>query len=216
MALVTYATYIPEIRPFVPGCPDPTILNALQRTANIFFWKTQSYRIWLPVFDLTISTTTYTLGGLPAQTETAQIMQLFCSGVAVDEKAHSEFLALDPQWPTKTGTQAQYYTVLNDTSTFNIIPIPSATVTGAFNAQVALSPTLTATGLEQAHFESWKDGLIDGALSRLMEMPNQVWSNAKDAVERHTRYNSQAMQAKAQANMGNVRRDLNVQMRPWV
>lgn len=216
MAAVAYSTYFPQVIPFVPGCPIPTILDAFQRTAYAFFLKSYSYRLWLPTFDLTVATTTYTLGGLPTGTEVAQIMELKCNGIDVKPLSHEQFFAYDPEWPSLTGTNAQYYTSLNDVSTFNIIPSPTATDTGAFFAQVALTPTLVATGVEQSHLEQWKDGLIDGVLSRLMEMPGKTWTNVKEAVTRHERYHGQAIAARIQANKGNIRRDLHVQMRRWV
>jgi hypothetical protein len=216
MAIVTYDTYVPELQPYVPGCPRPTIINALQRTGWAFFTGSLAYRLWVPAFDLTISTTSYVIPGLPTETEVTQITTMYSQGVPVNEVTHEQFFALDPEWPSKTGTNPQWFTALTDISTFNIIPIPEATVADAFNLQVALAPTLTATGVEQAFFEQWKDGLIDGALSRLMEMPGKTWTDVKGAATRQARYIAEMAQARAQANKGHIRRDLTVQMRRWV
>jgi hypothetical protein len=215
MAIVTYATYAPEVQPYAPGCPQPVILNAFQRTANTFFMESLAYRSWVAAFDLTINVTTYTLT-VPAETEVAMIKVLKCQGVDVNETTHEQFFALDPEWPTKTGTNAQYYTVLDDPSTFNIIPKPEATVASAFTAQLALAPTLTASGVEQAHFEMWKDGLIDGVLARLLKMPNTPWTNDAEAAKRQSSFIASMAMARSVANKGNISRDLTVQMRRWV
>lgn len=215
MAAALYSTCVPDVKAYAVGAPDATIVDALRKTAIAFFWSSLAYRKWLPAFDLTLSTTTYT-PTLPSQTEIAQVTALYCQGLPVDEKTHEQFLALDPKWPSLTGTQAQYFTVLDDKSTFNIIPIPQATVVGAFTMQVALCPTLTSTGVEQAWLEEWRDGIIDGALARLLTLPERSWTNLKEADKRHERYHAQKAAARAQGNKGNVRADLTVQMRRWV
>lgn len=215
MAIALYDTCIPDVKAFATGAPDPTIIDSLRKTTIAFFWSSLTQRKWLTPFDLTIGTTTYT-PVLPAQTEIAQIMALYCQGLPVDEKTHEQFLALDPSWPSLVGTQAQYFTVLDTKTTFNIIPIPSATVVGAFTMQVALCPTLTSTGVEQAWLEEWRDGIIDGAISRLLAMPDRTWTNLKEADRRHERYSATKTAARAQANKGNTRSDVTVQMRRWV
>lgn len=216
MAIVAYTTYIPEAQPYVPGCPQPTILNAFQRTAHDFFHDSLAYRVWLAQFDLTINISTYTLAGLPTDTEVAHITAMYCQGIPVNPTTHEEFFALDPEWPTKTGSTARHYTALTDVSAFNITPVPEATVATAFNIQVAVTPTLTASGVEETFFEQWKDGIIDGVLARLMEMPGKTWTDPKGALARQTRYIAQLAAARGQANKGNTRRDVRVQMRRWV
>lgn len=216
MAIVTYGTYIPDVVAYATGCPGPTIVVALRKTAIDFFHESLAYRSWLTAFNLTISTTSYTLGTLPAETEVAQIMELKCEGLPVQPLTHEQFFAVDPEWPSLAGTQAQYYTTLGALPDFNIIPIPSATVTNAFNAHVALRPTLASTGVEATYFEQWKDGIVDGALSRLLRMKDRSWSDPKEAVEREKSYLIERAKARIQANKGNIRRDVHIQMRRWV
>lgn len=215
MAIITYATYVPDAMPYAYGCPAPVMIDALRNSAISFFFRSQAYRVWVTAFDLTINITTYSPTP-PTQTEVTAINALYCSGVPVDEKTHEEFFALDTQWPSKTGTTAQYFTSLNDPTAFNIIPIPQATVTGAFTAQIAVIPTLTSTGVEQVFFEQWKTGIIDGALARVLRMPGREWTNLAESEKRHQWYESARDVATAQTNKGNQRRDLHVQMRRWV
>lgn len=216
MAIVTYAAYVPDVAVYASGCPSPVILDAMRKTAIDFFHESGAYRVWLAAFDLTISTSTYTLTGEPAETEICQILQVNCDGVPVDEKRHEEFLALDREWPSKTGANAQYYTVLGALPDFDIIPIPDATVADAFTVQVAVHPTLTSTGVEAAYFEPWKDGIVDGTLARVLRIPNRVWTDRKEAMEREKSYLMERTKARIAASKGNIARDVMVQMRRWV
>jgi hypothetical protein len=216
MAILTYATYVPDVVVYATGCPAPTIVDMMRKAAIDFYYESSVRRVWLTPFNLTISTYSYTLPGLPAETEVAQIMTLKCQGIDVQETTHEQFFALDGEWPSLTGTQAQYYTVLNALPTFDIIPTPEATIVNAFNAQVALVPTLTSTGVEQAYFEPWKEAIVDGALSRLLRIKDRPWTDLKEAAEREKMYLLERAKARAQANKGNIRRDLTVQIRRWV
>ena len=217
MAIVTYNTYIPDVVVYVPGCPHLTIVDALRKTAASFFYDSLAYRKWVTPFDLTINTTTYTISTMcPTDTEVAQVLALYCNGVAVTELTHDQFFAYDPEWPSKTGANAQYFSILDGKDTINTIPIPSAIDTGAMTMQLAVCPTLTSTGVEQVHFEEWKDQIIDGALARLLAMPGHVWTDVKMATERHGRYASGKAKARIQAEKGNTRRDTVVQQRRWV
>lgn len=217
MAIIAYSAYIPDVVVYAPGCPGPTIIDALRKTAAAFFFSSGVYRTWVTPFDLTISTTTYAIDAkCPTGTEVVDIMELRCVGADVGVKSHEEFDALDPEWPSKTGTYAQYFTMLDSKNAFNIIPIPSATVVNAFTMQISVCPTLTSTGVEQVHFELWKDQIIDGALARILSIPKRPWTDMKEANERHGRYSAGKAAARIQANKGNTRRDLTVQMRRWV
>lgn len=217
MATKTYASIVPDVLIYANGCPAPTITDVVAKTANDFFYQTLAYRVWTSTFDLTISTTNYDLNArCPADTEVAQVLALKCQGLPVNEVTHEEFFMLDPKWPSLTGSNAQYYTIVDNKDSFNIIPSPEATVSGAFNLLLAVTPTLTATQMEETPFLEWKDAIVAGALARLLAMPERPWSDPKRAVEAQRLYVSEIVAAKAQANKGNVRRDLNVQMRRWV
>lgn len=217
MAIVTYATYVPDVTPFAPGCPALTVVDALRKAAISFFYKSLTYRKWVTAFDLTINTTTYAIDTkCPTETEVAQVMMLYCSGVGVTELTHEQFLARDPAWPTLTGTNAQFYTLLDNKDSINITPKPTATVTAAFTMQLAVCPTLVSTGVEQVHFEEWKESIIDGALARILSMPGNPWTDLKEADRRHQRASAGVVVAKSQVNKGNTVQDLTVQMRRWV
>lgn len=215
MAIVTYQSYVPDALPYAYGCPAAVLVDAMRKSAINFFSKSLAYRVWVTAFNMTINITTYSPTP-PTQTEVVMVNALYCSGLPVQETTNEEFLALDPQWPLKTGTQAQYFTSLNDPTAFNIIPIPTATVVSAFNAQISVCPTLTSTGVEQVFFEQWKEGIINGALARVLRMPDRHWTNLAESKMRHEWYENARDVATAQANKGGVRRDLHVQMKRWV
>jgi hypothetical protein len=215
--ILAYTTYVPDVLIYAPGAPQLTIVDALRKSARQFFYESLAFRAWLDPFDLTINVSTYDLDAdLPVETDLAQIMLVNCDNLTIDEATHDEFLRLDPKWPTLTGTNPSYYTALNHKGHFSITPVPTATITNAFNVQVAVYPSLASTGIEQGYFEEFKDGIIDGALSRLLAMPDRPWTDVKMAVVRLTDFQRQVLFAKIQASKGNVRRDVMVQMRRWV
>lgn len=217
MAIVTYATYAPDVAIYAPGCPTTVIIDALRKSAMSFFYDSLAYRTWVTPFDLTSGTTTYDLAAkCPAETEVAQVMEVRCEGFPVTEVTHEQFIALDPEWPTVTGTHARWFTILNTKDNINIIPIPDATITAAMTMQLAVTPTMASTGVEQTFFEEWKDGIIDGALARLLRMPQTPWVDVKEAATRSKEASMAVNVARMQVNKGNTRADVTVQMRRWV
>lgn len=216
MAAQTYTTYLPNVQVYARGCPPLVIADALSKAARDFFNKSLAYRKWLAAFDLTAATSTYTIPGLPTGTEVARLLVLHCNGLPVYDYTHDQFLARDRTWPSQTGYQPMRVTVLDENDTFNIQPVPTDTITGAFNAQVALRPTLAATGLEQGYLEEWHDAMIDGALSIVLRIKGEAWSDDKEADKREASFQRSIIEAKIKAEKGNGTADVMVQMRRWV
>lgn len=215
MAAQAYSVYVPDVTVFATGAPPLIVVDALKRAARDFFSRSLCYRAWLAVFDLTANTTTYTIPGLPTDTEVAKLLELKCNGVDVGEVSHPEFFALDNEWPSLEGEQPQRWTTLAR-GQFSIIPEPQATYTGAFNAFVALTPTVAATGAEQAYLEDWRDAIVDGALSYLMTMKARTWFDPNEAKVRKASFERGIWNAKIKAEKGNNTRDVHVRMRRWV
>lgn len=215
MAAQAYSVYVPDVQVFTPGAAPTIIVDAMKRAARDFFTRSLCYRAWLTPFDLTASTTTYTVPGLPADTAVARIHELFCNGLVVHEKAHDEFFALDPEWPSLEGEQPLHFTSFAE-GAFSIIPEPQSTYAGAFNAFVSLKPTIAATGVEQAYIETWRDPIVDGAIAYLLSMRNQTWTEPNEAKMRKASFERGIWEAKAKAEKGNNTRNTNVQLRRWV
>ena len=81
---------------------------------------------------------------------------------------------------------------------------------------MALTPTVAATGAEQAYLEDWRDVIVDGALSYLMTMKARTWFDPNEAKVRKASFERGIWNAKIKAEKGNNTRDVHVRMRRWV
>lgn len=93
-------------------------------------------------------------------------------------------LALDPAFPSITGTPSSYTFQQNSTSppaTLYLVPMSDTTYPKALQAGLILRPTVAAAGLDSYVLNRYKDAIVYGAASRLCLMSKQIWSSMKDA-----------------------------------
>jgi len=81
---------------------------------------------------------------------------------------------VSPDYEASSGHTPQFVTLV-DNDMFQLMPTP--TLDDIIDIKVALTLPRTATVVDDALVEEFEDVLLDGALSRLFEMPNETWSN---------------------------------------
>jgi len=92
------------------------------------------------------------------------------------------------------GRKTEFITLL-DTDTFQLLPPPIQANTIEF--KVVLTLNRTATDIADAIVEEFEDTLLDGALYRLYEMPNETWSDIKMSRLHYDKFMVGTMKAKS-------------------
>ncbi len=99
---------------------------------------------------------------------------------------------ITPDWED-SAVNPKHITLI-DNDTFQLLPTPSSD--DVIDLKVVLTLERTATEIDDALVEEFEDVLLDGALGRLYEMPNESWSNLKLSAYHMNRYHGGIAQAK--------------------
>lgn len=197
-----------RLMPRVVGCPEPLALQALVDSAVEFCEKTLVIRPALDRVTVRSGVGGYTLDA-PSQQRVARVIS-----VALDGR---RLQAVPPRNRGETGqvgVPASYSTRFDGAELLlDLYPTPADA--GYLTVEVATSPTMTATALDDELVLRWYEAILYGAWHRLMSMPAQPFTNLELAGAYAIQARSEAGKAAATANNGRVQTGRNVTMRPF-
>jgi len=97
----------------------------------------------------------------------------------------------------ESGSTDSKYVTLVDNDTFELLPTPTAD--DIVTMKIVLSITRTATEIDDAIVDEFEDAILDGALYRLYEMPQESWSDIKLSQYHLNKFLSRTADAKLRA-----------------
>lgn len=103
----------------------------------------------------------------------------------IEIKGMDELNRQCPGWRQKEGTP--YFCTANGTNEMLLSAIPTE-AEALVNVRVALIPTTTTTKLDEGIAARYADTIADGALSRILAMGKQPWTDKRDAADRRVAF----------------------------
>lgn len=100
-------------------------------------------------------------------------------------------------------------------SVLSVYPIPTTTYTNGLLVRAAFEPLGSATQVDDILFDRYGDDIAYGAVARILELPDQPFSNPNAAQRFRRLFDASMDQARAVARTGQVRRTLRLQHRPF-
>lgn len=212
----TLETFLPEILPDVPGCPSDMAIRALRNTLIEFCEKSFIYQETLDPLTALEDETDYDLDP-PKGYRIQKIMKMWYLGSEMQPLAPDDIGLPDAYrvnisgYTASKGPPAGY--TQKDVDTLSILPIPDQKYANAITIRVALVPLRSTTEVPDFLYELWSETLGFGTKARLMLNPGKPYSNAESATYNQARFVSGLNDARQRAARGNVRSDLQVQLR---
>lgn len=156
-----------------PGCPETLVRRMLRQSAVDFYRETKAWRVTTDVAPVIKGDREVELD-IPANT---QLVMLYWAKLADDalDLISSQQLSPREGRPTALAVDGLAKTVLLD-----VIPRDSYLRNGLV-ARVALAPTVELDDLPAELYSAHRDGILYGAITRLLAMPNVAWGNLQDA-----------------------------------
>lgn len=175
----SWASFYPDVLIHVPAAPDPLIDQELRRAASEYFRRTRAWVEWLPSITTDAATRTYGLD-IPAGATVVALERAALDGTPID-------ILIWRESPTDPEAAASGVLGIGSRDRMDITIEKTPADGQALSVQVSLMPSRTATGLPDHLFEQHADAIRAGALSRLLLLPGQPYSNpAMAAVHRQT------------------------------
>lgn len=205
------SAFFPRILPYVPACSEPLAAQALVSAAIELCEGAQVLREDLDPFYTVEDQIQYDLDTPSSQLVIARVM-----GVTLDDTVELKGVMAEDlrNLPQEKAKPRAFYTDRTG-STFTLMLGPRPDAVYKVVTHVALRPSRDATQLEDDLYSIWIDPLIAATLSKIMQVPNQPFTNfmmaekyAKDAAR------GIAM-SRIEGNYGLIRGSMRVRTRPF-
>jgi len=199
--VASFNSLITEVLPFVPECPDTLVANNIRSATIDLCEKSKAYKFDLDPISTISGVYEYDFDQ-PTGTEVHQILHMIYDGKDMDPISPRSLELNYPDWRDRTGNPYVY--LQKTANTFWTVPVPSASTANALIMSVALKPTRTSNNIDTEFSNQYRDGIIYGALYRLLRMPGKPWSDIYAAQEYLFQFNQEVKQAELKARGGDL------------
>lgn len=175
---IKYETLLPEILPMVPGCPDTLVENNIRSAVVELCERASVYQAELDPVTTVSNIYEYDLEP-PTGTSVQKILWVTHLGKDLEPLTTTLLEQRLPKWREQAGVPE--YFLQQNSSTFILAPIPSATTVGSTIIRAVLRPTHTSTACDNDVMNDYRDTIVNGALFRLLRIPNKDWSDIQGA-----------------------------------
>lgn len=200
MATIKYSDLLDDVLPSLAADPsDPVTEHAIKRAVIEFCASSWIWKHLPDAIDVASGEAVYDLEPLPA-TDIAAVMSASLDNYPLTPKATDWLDANVPGWRTTTATPRHVTQV--DTEQVILAPVPAATVAGGLVLTLAMQPSQNSTGFPKWIANQYIYALADGAISRLMLMPNKPWTDLANGQDRRAKFDAAMANARANAVFG--------------
>jgi hypothetical protein len=201
MANVSYDAFLDKILPYARNCPDPVIEGAVRDTVIEICEKTGIWQTQLDPISAVADQYEYDLEP-PADALVHSIVNVLdengdqltsVTGPMLDQRY--------PDWRNKP-SRAKFF-VRKENTLIWFAPAPSVARANAFLVTVQLKPTLSSSSADGWVMTDFRDAIINGAISRITQMPDRDWSNFKTSAVMFAKFENQLIDIEKKARQAN-------------
>lgn len=186
MALIKYSDLIPEVVAKVDAS-DPVTESAIRRAVIEFCARSWVWKYMPDPSNIDAGINTYDVEK-DIGAEVAMVISVTVDGQKIDPTSPEWLDANVRDWRTATG-QAKYFTQL-DTDQLVLVAVPQASIANGLSLIVALQPDFASKSFPKWIATKYLDTIVNGAMSRILLMQGQAWSNHAAGLEFQSRFNS--------------------------
>ncbi len=186
------ADIVPLVRPFVPQCPDPTIIDAVNRTARIFCNNTWYVRRNVE-FDTVANVSEYNI----TNADDLELIAIKAAQITGDSASVAPLtpVPLGSVYPAFAPATPLWYQFV-PYNTLVLYPTPDT----AYSVKLTLivQPTTSTESLPDELINKWRDGIAAGARAWLSQLPGQSWTDFNVAQMQDNIFKAAISNAKAE------------------
>jgi hypothetical protein len=166
------------LMPHVPGCPMAMANLQLRLAAQEWCDKTLCWRAWLDDVTTLTDENSYDFPVTSTQ-EVVQLLRATLDGQSIEVLTPDSVPA---NWQSDTSWSRRRGIFTQDAASFVLVPMPAADL--IVQTEVALRPSNTATGVEDAIFAAYVNEIATGAAARLHAMPGKPYTYAASTARK--------------------------------
>ena len=199
--MASFDSLIKDVLPYVPGCPDSLIETTIRSATIELCEKSKAFTHDLDPITTISGTYEYEFDQ-PSGTDVHQILWATYDRNDLDPISPRSLELNYPDWRDKSGTPTVYLQKTPDT--FWLVPVPSAKNVNGLLLNVALKPSRTTNSIDTNFSNDYRDGIIYGAVYRLLRMPSKEWTDPVAASDYFNLFQAQVSDAELRGRGGNI------------
>jgi len=193
---ISYEALLPDILPMVPGCPHSLIKNNIRSAVIELCERASVYQAELDPLTTVGNIYEYDLEA-PSGTAVQKILWITHEGKDLEPLTSTLLEQRIPKW--REGNGVPEYYVQQGSALVWLAPIPTATGVSSTIVRAVLKPTHTSSACDDGVMNDYRDTIINGALFRLLRIPNKEWTDLQGASVYGSLFNEGTMIAERKA-----------------
>jgi len=193
---ISYEALLPDILPMVPGCPDSLIKNNIRSAVIELCERASVYQAELDPLTTVGNIYEYDLEA-PSGTAVQKILWITHEGKDLEPLTSTLLEQRIPKW--REGNGVPEYYIQQGSALVWLAPIPTATGVSSTIVRAVLKPTHTSSACDDGVMNDYRDTIINGALFRLLRIPNKEWTDLQGASVYGSLFNEGTMIAERKA-----------------
>lgn len=174
--MVAITLFVPEVKPYLRGCPEVMAIAHIRHAAIEFCEKSRYWRENLTPFNSVAGTASYTLTP-PTDALIWDVISVRHNGKDLSPAFEDDIDATSSSdWRSRTATDAESW-FAGERDNIRLVPAPSSSGTANIEARVVVKPSRTTTNLPKQLYDNYLENIAAGAKARLMAMVDVEWSN---------------------------------------
>lgn len=212
--MIVWSDLFDYLLPEVNGLPPDLAEFHFRRVAIEFCSETLVHQTTLPSIDVIAGNNTYDMVSNLPDTETIQVRKVWFKNSPLEAVTLDAVQSLHSNWGTHTAEAPRVFTQVRP-DRIHLWPIPDVNAENALLAQVTVTPTPDAAGLEDWIADHYADDIACGVKARLMAMANRPWTDSERSAYYRTLFERAKGAAKVDVNRNFTRTTLAVALRPF-
>lgn len=197
MANIKYADLIDDVLPNLAADPsDPVTEYAIKRAVIEFCAGSWVWRAFPDAISVKAGVNTYDLEP-ETGTDITTVLSAELNGVPLSPKDLPWLNKEIPGWRT-TQKSVKYFTQI-DTESIILAPVPDTTVKFGLSLVYALQPSQKSVDFPNWIYTQFIYAIADGAMSKLMLMPQKPWSDPATGLDKRAKFESAIANARQSA-----------------
>ncbi len=172
--MASFESFMKDVLPYVPGCPDTVVENALRSSSIELCEKAAVYTKELDPISTVAGIYEYEFNQ-PAGTKVDKIIWAIYNGEDLEAITPRGLEGQNPKWRDNQATPKHF--IQQSPDLFWLVPIPDTTLAGGIVMNVSLKPSRSSNNIATEVADDYRDGIVFGALYRLLRMPARDWSD---------------------------------------
>lgn len=165
-----------RIAPFVQGCPEPTIDQAVMDAVTEFAERTQiafSQEAPIPLRDGVSTYHVFPLAGL----DIAMVRHVFCRTRELRKVTPTSLHDAIPDWQTISSSEPTHYGTFEEPGAITVYPKVRDPNGATLVVMAAWQPAFGATSFPDDIGRRFYRDIVEGAKAHLLLMPDRKWTN---------------------------------------